>query len=275
MDLEELVWKAGHKKLIVINQRRLYEILVGAISKGGIIVTEEVYQVLKLFVRENLQDYDLRRISSGRLLPQGLFRVKLVEMPHTIPRYEDTDLEKTFEWMILNDLGFMEGRDYKKQYRVLGKILDFAFPHLKVAFEPGATYFHGRGRPLKPFGLSPEEVYSPPAERDIEKNEILKEKGWVIGWLNEKFVKHIPEVKDRIRRLIESRGEGACPHLMNTSEEYDVIHPRSKPPHKNGKKESRYTCPFCESTNTKIYGTSCVCYNCSKMFSPEKVKRIE
>jgi len=62
---------------------------------------------------------------------------------------------------------------------------------------------------------------------------------------------------------------------MNTSEEYDVIHPRSKLPHKNGKKESRYTCPFCESTNTKIYGTSCVYYNCFEMFSPEKAKRIE
>jgi len=278
MDLEELVWKAGHKKLIVINQRRLYEILVGAISKGGIIVTEEVYQVLKLFVRENLQDYDLRRISSGRLLPQGLFRVKLVKMPHTIPRYEDTDLEKTFEWILI-DLGFREGRDYKKQYRVLGKRLDFAFPHLKVAFEPGATFYHtpsGHGEPREPFGLSPGEVYHPPLKRDIEKNEMLKEEGWVIGWLNEKFVENIPKVKVRIRRLIEyAQGRGSLPSSNEYFEEYDVIHPRSKLPHKNGKKESRYTCPFCESTNTKIYGTSCVCYNCSKMFSPEKVKRIE
>ena len=254
----------------MIDPWRLQYLYIEALI-GVATVTEEEYWVL----RENPPEgFVLIRISHGRLPPSGCVRVKFVRRPSTIPRYENTELEERFEW-ILNDLGYREGRDYKKQCFVSGKRLDFAFPHLKLAFEPGATYFHGRGRPLKPFGLSPEEVYSPPAERDIEKNEILKEKGWVIGWLNEKFVEHIPEVKDWIRRLIESRERGLpLPSSNEYFEEYDVIRP-IKLPHKNGKKESRYTCPFCESTNTKIYGTSCVCYNCFEMFSPEKVKRIE
>ena len=214
--------------IIITDPQRLQELITNPWSREelyirayleGIIVTEEVYQELR---RNLLPPPGLvwRKIPHGILLPQGLFRVKLVKMPHTIPKYEDTDLEKTFE-RILIDLGFMEGRDYKKQCFVSGKRLDFAFLHLKLAFEPGATYFHGRGRPLKPFGLSPEEVYSPPAERDIEKNEILKEKGWVIGWLNEKFVEYIPEVKDWIRRLIESRERGLpLPSSNEYFEEY-------------------------------------------------------
>jgi len=201
--------------IIITDPQRLQELITNPWSREelyirayleGIIVTEEVYQELR---RNLLPPPGLvwRKIPYGILLPQGLFRVKLVKMPHTIPKYEDTDLEKTFE-RILIDLGFMEGRDYKKQYRVLGKSLDFAFPHLKVAFEPGATFYHtpsGHGEPREPFGLSPGEVYHPPLERDIEKNEMLKEEGWVIGWLNEKFVKHIPEVKGWIRRLIRTR----------------------------------------------------------------------
>jgi len=279
MNLKEIVWKAGHKKLIVINQWRLQEILVGAISKGGITVTEEEYRVLKLFVMKYLPGFYLRINPHGILLPPGLVRVKLVEKPSTTPKYEGTDLEKRFEG-ILNDLGFKEGEDYKRQFRVLGnRSLDFAFPRLKVAFEPGAAFYHtpqGRGKPWNPFGLSPEKVYNPPLKKDIEKNEMLKEEGWVIGWLNEKFVENIPRVKVWIRRLIEyAQGRGSLPSSDEYFEEYDVIHPRSKLPHKNGKKESRYTCPFCESTNTKIYGTSCVCYNCFEMFSAEKAKRIE
>jgi len=162
---------------------RLQELCVAAISKGGTEVTEEEYQALELFVKKNLQGFRLLRISSGRLPPPGFVRVKLVEMSHTTPKYEDTDLEKTFEWVLI-DLGFREGRDYKKQHHVLGWRLDFAFPHLKVAFEPGAAFYHtpqGRGKPWNPFGLSPEEVYNPPLEKDIEKNEMLKEEGWVIG----------------------------------------------------------------------------------------------
>jgi len=184
----------------MIDPRRLQYLYIEALI-GVATVTEEEYRVL----RENPPEgFVLIRISHGRLPPSGCVRVKFVRRPSTIPRYENTELEERFEW-ILNDLGYREGRDYKKQCFVSGKRLDFAFLHLKLAFEPGATYFHGRGRPLKPFGLSPEEVYSPPAERDIEKNEILKEKGWVIGWLNEKFVEYIPEVKDWIRRLIRTR----------------------------------------------------------------------
>ena len=275
MDLNEIGWKAGQEGIKKIDPwiqyLRLRDLYIRALV-GVATVTEGEYRIL----RENPPEgYVLIRIPHGRLPPPGCFNVKFVRRSSTIPRYKNTELEEIFEWRILIDLGLRKGRDYESQFLVSGRRLDFAILDLKLAFEPGAAYFHGGGRPLNPFGFSPEEVYSPPAERDIEKNEILKEKGWVIGWLNEKFVEHIPEVKDWIRRLIESRGEGACPHLMNTSEEYDVIHPRSKLPHKNGNKESRYICPFCESTNTKIYGTSCVCYNCFEMFSPEKVKRIE
>jgi len=220
--------------IIITDPQRLQELITNPRSRKelynrayleGIIVTEEVYQELR---RSLLPPPGLvwRKIPFGILLPPGLVKVKLVKMPSTIPKYKDTDLEKKFEWILIN-LGFMEGRDYKKQYRVSVWILDFAFPDLKVAFEPGATFYHtpsGHGKPSKPFGLSPGEVYDPPLEKDIEKNEMLRKEGWVIGWLNEEFVKHIPEVKGWIRRLIEcAQGRGSLPS-DEYFEEYDVIH---------------------------------------------------
>ena len=138
--------------------------------------------------------------------PPGFVKIYLKKF--TPPKYKDTDLERVFE-EILNELGFKEGIDYQKQYPILSKVVDFAFPEIKVAFEPGATYWHTpkwvEGEPLKSFGLSPEEVYYPPKKEDIEKDRLFKKNGWIIGWLNENFVKERNVVKDWIIEIINSK----------------------------------------------------------------------
>lgn len=138
--------------------------------------------------------------------PLGQVRVHLKKF--TPPKYSDTDLERKFE-EILNDLGFKKDVDYRKQYQLYTYSIDFAFPDLKIAFEPGATYYHTpkwvEGEALKPFGFSPEEVYFPPKPEDIKKDRFLKRNGWIVGWLNENFVNNLPEVKKWISEIIENR----------------------------------------------------------------------
>ena len=139
-------------------------------------------------------------------VPPGFVKIYLKRF--NPPKYSDTDLERMFE-EILNELGFSRGIDYQKQYPIFSKVVDFAFPEIKVAFEPGATYWHTpkwvEGVPLKSFGLSPEEVYYPPKREDIEKDRLLKRNGWLVGWLNENFVKERNAVKDWIIEIINSR----------------------------------------------------------------------
>ena len=126
----------------------------------------------------------------------------------TPPKYSNTDLERKFE-EILNELGFKEGVDYQKQYQLFGYWIDFAFPHLKIAFEPGATYYHTpewvEGEALESFGFSPEEVYYPVKPDDVRKDRLLKRNGWIVGWLNENFVKNLSEVKKWVSEIISRR----------------------------------------------------------------------
>ncbi len=138
--------------------------------------------------------------------PPGMLKVYLKK--DTPPRYKDTDLERKFE-EILNGLGYEENVHYKKQYQLFGYHIDFAFPQLKIAFEPGAAYHHTpkyvKGEALKPFGFSPEEVYYPAKPEDIRKDRVLKRNGWVVGWLNENFVKNLSEVKKWVVEIISKR----------------------------------------------------------------------
>ena len=54
---------------------------------------------------------------------------------------ENTTLEQKFE-EILKELGYNEGEDYIKQHGLLNYKIDFAFPELKIGFEPGASEWH-------------------------------------------------------------------------------------------------------------------------------------
>ena len=169
----------------------------------GLIVTEEEF--LRIVEKCNPPDGMVwARTPFGA--PPGFVKVYLKKF--TPPKYSDTDLERMFE-EILNELGFREGIDYQKQYPIFSKVVDFAFPEIKVAFEPGATYWHTpewvEGEPLKSFGLSPEEVYYPHKKEDIEKDRLLKRNGWLVGWLNENFVKEKNAVKNWIIEIINSR----------------------------------------------------------------------
>jgi len=138
--------------------------------------------------------------------PPGMLKVYLKKL--TPPKYSNTDLERKFE-EILNELGFKEGVDYQKQYQLFGYWIDFAFPHLKIAFEPGATYYHTpewvEGEALESFGFSPEEVYYPVKPDDVRKDRLLKRNGWIVGWLNENFVKNLSEVKKWVSEIISRR----------------------------------------------------------------------
>ena len=137
---------------------------------------------------------------------------KLYLKKDTPPRFSDTNLEKAID-NILKSLGYREGVDYFRQYSISGYYLDFAFPSIKLAIEPGATYWHTpkwvKGEPLRPVGYAPEDVYYPPLEKDIKKNEVLNNQGWVILWMNENILSATMRgrIKGIIKRVIESRQE--------------------------------------------------------------------
>jgi very-short-patch-repair endonuclease/outer membrane protein assembly factor BamB len=99
------------------------------------------------------------------------------------PRWKDTDLEKKTE-EFLNELGFKEHADYEKQYPVSIYWIDFAFVNERVAVEPGADYWHPKGK-------------------DKAKEKALKERGWEILWFNEDDINHDEEgVKRKIREAV-------------------------------------------------------------------------
>jgi len=99
------------------------------------------------------------------------------------PKSCDTNLERAVE-EILNDLGYIEGRDFKKQYPACGYYLDFAFPRIKLAIEPGARYWHN----------DREHSFEP------EKDEILRLDGWKILWYDEEDLSNSERVKEEIGR---------------------------------------------------------------------------
>ena len=171
-----------------------------AFSKQLIVTEEEFIEFVETY--KPPKGYVWARMRSGA--PPGFVKVYLKES--TPPKYSDTNLERKFE-EILNELGFKEEIDYQKQYLFFTYRIDFAFPHLKIAFEPGATYYHTpkwvEGKALEPFGFSPEEVYYPTKPDDIRKDRLLKRKGWVVGWLNENFVKNLSEVKEWVNRIVD------------------------------------------------------------------------
>lgn len=99
------------------------------------------------------------------------------------PRLKDTDLEKKTE-EFLNELGFKEHDDYEKQHPVSIYWIDFAFVNERVAVEPGADYWHPKGK-------------------DKAKEKALKERGWEILWFNEDDINHDEEgVKRKIQEAV-------------------------------------------------------------------------
>jgi len=125
------------------------------------------------------------RINYGRNIGEIAFRRERTDTQQTC----DTDLEMIVD-DILIDLGYKERWDYQKQYHTLGKILDFAFPTIKLAIEPGASYYHGN----RPHSIDP------------EKDAILRREGWEILWYNEDDLKDVESVKERISNRIQQMG---------------------------------------------------------------------
>jgi very-short-patch-repair endonuclease len=130
-------------------------------------------------------DFEPFRIPFGRNRGEIAFRrVRKDHQPIC-----NTDLEMIVE-EILIDLGYKELRDYQKQYHTLGKILDFAFPTIKLAIEPGARYFHGN------------RLHS----IDPEKDTLLRGEGWEILWYDEEDLKDEESVKEEICMTIQDLG---------------------------------------------------------------------
>ena len=106
------------------------------------------------------------------------------------PRLKDTDLEKKTE-EFLNELGFEEQGNYEKQYPVSIYWIDFAFVNEKIAVEPGADYWHPKGK-------------------DKAKEKALKEMGWEILWFNEDDINHDKEgVKRKIQEAVMRKRDKA------------------------------------------------------------------
>jgi very-short-patch-repair endonuclease len=119
-------------------------------------------------------------------------------------RKKDTDLEQKFE-EILKELGYNEGEDYIKQYGLLNYKIDFAFPELKIGFEPGASEWHATDKRWGDnyVGLSPESVYNEPKIEDVKKDRALYGSGWILIWLNEEFKHNIEDTKEYIQGILE------------------------------------------------------------------------
>ena len=126
--------------------------------------------------------YRTQRIAFGRDIGKRI----LVKAPPP-PKFCDTNLEKIVE-EILNDLGYIEGKDFEKQYPAYCYNLDFAFPRLKLAIEPGARYWHNNS----------EHSFEP------EKDENLRREGWEILWYDEDDLNDKERVKEEIRRKISN-----------------------------------------------------------------------
>ena len=134
-------------------------------------------------------------ISSGdcRITTIGLGRHAREHILVRVPKYEqktcDTDLEMIVE-KILIDLGYKEMRDYKKQFPACGYVLDFAFPTIKLAIEPGAGFWHG----------------NIPHAVNHKKDALLRREGWEILWYDEDDLKDEESVEDEIRMAIQNLG---------------------------------------------------------------------
>lgn len=125
------------------------------------------------------------RINFGRNMGEIAFRRERTDTQ----QFCNTDLEMIVE-DILIDLGYKERWDYQKQYHTLGKILDFAFPAIKLAIEPGASFYHGN----RPHAIDP------------EKDEILRMDRWEILWYDEDDLKDVESVKKQISNRIQELG---------------------------------------------------------------------
>jgi len=126
------------------------------------------------------------RIAFGQNAGEIAFR----RVPQTKPQiFSDTDLELIVE-DILTALGYKVRGDYRKQHHTCGYIIDFAFPTIKLAIEPGARYWHGdREHAI-----------------DHEKDRILRREGWEILWYDEEDLRDEERVEEEISTKIQELG---------------------------------------------------------------------
>jgi len=114
------------------------------------------------------------------ILEQAHFSEKQYAM-----RLEDTTLEQTTE-SILNEIGF-ETKQFEKQYTPNGTRyrIDFAFPSIKLAIEPHASY-----------------LWEVNEGREDEKEAELNSRGWDVLWLDETDLENNEEAEQEIREAI-------------------------------------------------------------------------
>lgn len=116
--------------------------------------------------------------------PPGSWKTHIKEKPEI--RGTNTDLEQRLA-EYLERWGYRG--HFEHDYRHLGYQLDFADPDENIALEPGAAYWHTpesySGETRDGFGEKPDEVYWPPAEKDVKKHQSLEDNGWRILWINE------------------------------------------------------------------------------------------
>ncbi|WP_157573540.1 hypothetical protein [Haloplanus natans] len=100
-------------------------------------------------------------------------------------RLEDTSLEQTTE-SILNEIGFETGQ-FEKQYIPSGTKyrIDFAFPPIRLAIEPHASYLWGVND-----------------GREEQKEAELNSRGWDVLWLDETDLENKEEAEQEIREAI-------------------------------------------------------------------------
>lgn len=148
--------------------------------RGGVRVTYEEFIVISRKVPAP-KDFEWRFRSLGEK-PGTAF---LARKAHV--KTYDTALERIVEDALIK-LGYKEGVDYKKQFPLLGYILDFVFSKLRFAIEPGARKWHN-------------------PERDEKKDNDLRGVGWKILWLYEDELKDQHVLLNRIRDEILTRNK--------------------------------------------------------------------
>jgi len=154
------------------------------VVQGKTVDSEEEY-------REFVSNYDPPDgyvWSRSPFTAEGKWKVSLAKEAEY--RTSNTDLEQEMR-------SHLEKWDYlqhfEHDYRLSdGRQIDFADPDRKVALEPGAAYWHTpdeyAGETKSEIGEHPEEVYSPPTESDLRKQERLVEDGWDVLWISENGV---------------------------------------------------------------------------------------